>query len=57
MVLAINQKYRLMEQGRKPSDKPTHLQTPYVLQRRQKYTMEKRQPLHELVLGKLDSYM
>ena len=30
MVLAQRQKYRSMEQNRKPRDKPTHLWTPYL---------------------------
>ena len=30
MVLAQRQKYRRMEQGRKPGDKSTHLWTPYI---------------------------
>ena len=29
MVLAQNQKYRAMEQDRKPRDKPTHIWSPY----------------------------
>ena len=41
MVLAQRQKYRSMEQNRKPRDKSTHLWTPYLWQRRQVYTMEK----------------
>ena len=45
MVLAQRQKYRSMEQNRKPRDKPMHLSTPYLWQRGQEYTMEKRQPL------------
>ena len=32
-------KYRSMEQHRKPRDKSTHLWTPYLQQRRQEYTM------------------
>ena len=36
------QKYRSMEQNRKPRDKSTHIWTPYLRQRRQEYTMEKR---------------
>ena len=36
---------RSMEQNRKPRDKSTHLWTPYLRQRRQEYTMEKRQSL------------
>ena len=43
MVLAQTQKYRSMEQNRKPKDKSTHLWMPYLWQRRQEYTMEKRQ--------------
>ena len=30
MVIAQKQKYRSMEQDRKPSDKPTHIWSPYV---------------------------
>ena len=49
MVLAQRQKYRSMEQNRKPRDKSMHIWTPYLWQRRQKYTMEKRQPLQQVV--------
>ena len=45
MVLAQRQKYRSMDQNRKPRDKPMYLWTPYILQRRQGHTMEKRQSL------------
>ena len=45
MVLAQSQKYRSMEQNRKPRDKSMTLWSPYLWQRRQGYTMEKRQPL------------
>ena len=45
MVLAQRQKYRSMEQNRKPRDKSMNLWSPYLQQRRQRYTMEKRQPL------------
>ena len=45
MVLVQRQKYRSMKQNRKPRDKSTHLWTPYFWQRRQEYTMEKRQSL------------
>ena len=45
VVLAQRQKYRSMEQNRKPRDKSTNLWTPYLQQRRQEYAMEKRQPL------------
>ena len=40
MVLAQRQKYRSMEQNRKPRDKFTHIWTPYLWQRRQEYTMD-----------------
>ena len=45
MVLAQRQKYRSMEQNRKPRDKSMHLWAPCLWQRRQKYTTEKRQSL------------
>ena len=45
MVLAQRQKHRSMEQNRKPRDKSKHLWTLYLWQRRQEYTMEKRQSL------------
>ena len=41
MILAPKQKYRPMEQDRKPRNKPMHLWVPYFWQRRQKYTMGK----------------
>ena len=40
IVLAQRQKYRSMEQNRKPRDKSTHIWTPYLWQRRQEYTMD-----------------
>ena len=45
MVLAQKQKYRPMEQDRKPRNKPIHLWVPYFWQRRQEYTMGQKQPL------------
>ena len=39
VVLAQRQKYRSMEQNRKPWDKSTHIWTRYLWQRRQEYTM------------------
>ena len=45
MVLAQRQKYRSMKQNRMPRDKSICLWTSYLWQRRQKYTMEKRQSL------------
>ena len=57
MVLAQKQKYRSMEQDRKPRNKPMHLWAPYFWQKRQEYTMGQRQPLQYMVLEKLNSYM
>ena len=45
MVLAQRQKYRPMEQGRKPRNKPMCLWIPYFWQRRQEYTMGQRHTL------------
>ena len=45
MVLTQKQKCRSMEQNRKPRDKPTHLWSTNLWQRRQGYTLEKRQSL------------
>ena len=45
MVLVEKQKYRSIEQDRKPRDKLTHLWSTNLWQRRQGYTMEKRQSL------------
>ena len=57
MVLAQKQTYRSMEQDRKPRNKRMHLWSINLQQSRQEYTMEKRQFLQQVVLGKLDSYM
>ena len=56
-VLAQKQKYRPMEQDRKPRNEPMHLWVPYFWQRWQEYTMGQRQSLQKMVLGKLDSHM
>ena len=42
MILVQKQKYRPMEQDRKPRNKPMHLWVPYFWQRRQEYTMGQR---------------
>ena len=42
MVLEQNQKYRWMEQGRKPTYKPTHLWSINLCHRRQEYKMKER---------------
>ena len=57
MRLAKKQTYISMEQDRKPRNKPTNLWSINLQQRRQEYTMEKRQSLQQMVLGKLDRYM
>ena len=43
MVLAQKQTYRAMEQDREPRNKPMHLWSINLRQRRPEYTMEKRQ--------------
>ena len=42
VVLAQKQKYRPMEQDRKPRNEPMHLWVPYIWQRRHEYTMGQR---------------
>ena len=42
MLLAQRRKYRSMEQNRKPRNKSIYLWTPYLQQRRQDYTMQKK---------------
>ena len=54
MVLAQRQKYRLMEQNRKPRDESMYQWTSYLWKRRQKYTIEKRQSLLTSGAGKTD---
>ena len=46
-----------MQQDREPRNKLRRLQSVTLQQRRQEYTMGKRQSLQYMVLGKLDSYM
>ena len=45
MILAQKQKYRPMEQDRKPRNKPKHVLAPCFWQKRQEYTVGQRQPL------------
>jgi hypothetical protein len=42
-----------VEQNRGPGYESTQLGPPYFLQRCQKYTMERRQPLQQMLLGKV----
>ena len=57
VALVQKQKYRSMKQNRKPRNKPTHLWSISLRQRRQGYTKLERQSLQHVMLGKLDSYM
>ena len=57
MALAQRQTNRSMEQDREPRNKPTHLWSVNLQQRRQEYTGEKRQSLQQVVPGKLENYM
>ena len=45
MELVQKQKYRPIVHNREPRDKSTHLRVPYFWQRREEYTMRKRDPL------------
>ena len=54
LVLAQRERCRSVEQNREPRNKPTHLWTLSLWQRRQEYTMGKRQSLQQVVLGKSD---
>ena len=57
MVLAQKQIYGSMEQNRGPRNKPIHIWSVNLQQRRQEYTMKKRPSLQQMVLRKLDSHM
>jgi hypothetical protein len=53
MVLAQKHILRPVEQNREPRYESTLLYPPYFWQRGQKYLMEKRQPLQQMLLGKV----
>jgi hypothetical protein len=53
MALAQKQTWRPAEQNRGPRYESTQLYSPYFWQRSQKYTMEKRHPLQQMLLGKV----
>ena len=55
--LAQKRTYRLMEQNRKPRNKPTLIWSINLWQRSKEYPVGKRQSLLHQVLGKLDSYV
>ena len=57
MVLVQKQTYWSMEQNREPRNKLTRLWSVKLRERRQEYTMKKRQSLQQVVLGKLESHM
>ena len=57
MVLAQKQTHRSMEQNRQSRNKPTHLWSINLWQRRQENVMEKRQSRQQMVLRKLDNHM
>ena len=56
MVLAQKQKYRSVEQDRKPRNKPKHLWST-IYDKAAKHTLQEIQSLQKVILGKLDSYM
>ena len=51
------QAHRPMEQNREPRNKLKSLWSINIWQRRQEHKMEQKQPLQQMVLGDLDSYM
>jgi hypothetical protein len=57
MVVAQKQTRRPVKQYRRSRYEFTQLHSPDFWQRHPKYTMEKRQPLHQVLLGKLDICM
>ena len=46
-----------MEQNREPRNKLKALQSINICQRRQEHKMQQKQPLQQMVLGDLDSYV
>ena len=56
MTLAQRQTQWSMEQNRKPGNKPMHLSSIHLRQRKQECMMGERQFLQYVVLGKLNSY-
>jgi hypothetical protein len=57
MVMAQNQTGRPEDQNRRPKCKLMHLQPTDLQQRNPKHTMEKRQPLQQMLLGKVYIHM
>ena len=50
MEFTQKQTYRPMEQNRKPRNNSTHLESVKLRQRKQDYTMQKREPFNKLCL-------
>ena len=46
-----------MEQNREPRNKLKSIRSINILQRRQEHKMEQKQPLQQMVLGDVDSYV
>jgi hypothetical protein len=57
MVLAQKQTGKPMNQNRRPRHKPILLHPTDLRLRSPKHTMEKRQPLQQMLLEKLDTHM
>ena len=55
--IGTKQTYKSMEKNKEPRNKPMYLWSINLQQRRQEYTMEKRQALKQVVMGNLYSYM
>ena len=55
--MSLPTKIDIDKQNRIESPEITHLRAINLRQKRQEYTMEKRQSLQQAVLGKLDSYI
>ena len=56
-VLAQKQTHRSVEQNREPRNRPSTLWSTSLQQSRKECPMEKRQPLQQMMSGKLDSHM
>ena len=57
LVLAQKQNYGSVGKNREPRKKSTQLWPINLQQRKQEYTMEKRESLQQVVLGKVDSHI
>jgi hypothetical protein len=57
MVFSQKQTGRPMDQNRRPRHEPINLYPTDLQQRSPKHIMEKKQPLQQMLLGKLDIHM